>query len=258
MSRWKHVVVGDVAEGILRAAFQLDQQNATLGEVRNFRDDLSIGRIDRLMEGTDDRFAWFSRITAGTVFGEEIKDWLSPSLEEAYGKILTFDPRDRIVIWHSGIVSEQITLRYLVSRLAGHELWEVEVLPGATGACTPQELLEALKEIRRISNERQEQFRKSWEALQLSQSVVRIWENKRIRSVVETYYDQQLIDASSSVYQSAARVVGMVMGTTNQIVSDTFLNYRLRRLIRKGRLEAKGELTALRFYEVRKRVRPVL
>lgn len=175
MSRWKHVVVGDVAEGILRAAFQLDQQNATLGEVRNFRDDLSIGRIDRLMEGTDDRFAWFSRITAGTVFGEEIKDWLFPSLEEAYGKILTFDPRDRIVIWHSGIVSEQITLRYLVSRLAGHELWEVEVLPGATGACTPQELLEALKTIRRIANERQEQYRKSWVALLLSQSVIPFW-----------------------------------------------------------------------------------
>ncbi len=253
MSRWKHVVVGDVAAGSLCAAFQLDQQNATLGEVRNFRDDLSIGRIDRLMEGTDERFAWFSRITAGTEFGEEIKDWLSPSLEEAYGKILTFDPRDRIVIWHSGIVSEQVTLRYLVSRLAGHELWEVEVLTDATGACTPQELLEALKAIRPISKERQEQFRKSWEVLLLSQSVVRIWDNKRIRSVEETYYDQQLIDASSSVYQSAARVVGMVMGTTNQIVSDTFLNYRLRRLIRKGRLEAKGELTTLQSFEVRKR-----
>lgn len=254
MSRWKHVVVGDVAEGTLRAAFQLDQQNAALGEVRNFRDDLSIGRIDRLMDGTNDRFAWFSRITAGTEFGEEIKGWLYPSLEEAYGKILTFDPQDRIVIWHSGIVSEQITLRYLVSRLAGHELWEVEVLPGPIGACTPQELLEALTVIRPISNERQEQLRKSWATLLLNQSVVRILENNCIRSVEETHYDQQLIDASSSVYQSAGRVVGTVMGTCNQIVSDTFLDFRLRQLIRQGRLEAKGELRALRLYEVRKRV----
>lgn len=254
MSRWKHVVVGDVAEGTLRAAFELDQQNAALGEVRNFRDDLSIGRIDRLMEGTNERSAWFSRITAGTEFGEEIRGWLNPSLEEAYGKLLAFDPQDRIVIWHSGIVSEQITLRYLVSRLTDQELWEVKVLPGPIGACTPQELLEALTTIRPISDERQEQFRKSWAALLLSQSVVRILENNCIRPVEETYYDQQLMEASSSVYQPAGRVVGMVMATSNQIVSDTFLDYRLRQLLLQGRLEAKGELRALRLYEVRKRV----
>jgi hypothetical protein len=253
MNKWKHVVVGDVAAGSLQAAFALDQENKYFGEIRNFRDDLSIGRIDRLMEGFTDRLAWFSRITEGTEFGEEIKTTLAGSLDEVYHTSIKFDPLDHIVIWHSGIVSEEVTLRFLASRYQGYDLWNVVISSSPMGRCTPEELLAALENIQRLSIEEQGRYREEWSELISIQSTLRIFKEAKVQSVEETFYDDMLIDASRSDFQVAARVVGKVMAGTDQIISDTFLAYRLRTLIREGVLEFNGKTEALRTYKVRKR-----
>ena len=258
MNKWKHVVVGDVAAGILQAAFQLDQENKTLGEIRNFRDDLSIGRIDRLMEGLTDRFVWFSQITTGTEFGEELKTSLAGSLDEAYHTSIRFDPLDHIVIWHSKIASEEITLRFLANRYEGYDLWHVTISSFPLGRCSPKELLAALKNIQCLSVEEQGQYREEWSELISSQSTVRIFKEGKVQPVEETFYDGMLIDALHSDFQPAARVVGNVMGRTDQIVSEPFLDYRLRTLIRDGKIEMNGNLMALRFYEVRQKNKTML
>lgn len=51
-------------------------------------------------------------------------------------------------------------------------------------------------------------------------------------------------------YIKAARIVGEVYGEL-QDFDDLFIEYRLRELIEKGYFEYKGDLSAMRFYEVR-------
>ncbi len=265
MNQWKHIVVGDVVAGSLRAAFDENQKNEYVGEVRRFRDDLSVGRIDRLMETFEDRIDWFSKITAGTEFGEYLKDRLETYIREDYEEILAFQPEDSVVIWHSGIVSEQVTLRYLAARLYGRELWEVDlsklrihnrngrvVIPRALGACTPSELMEAIQSLGPIPRERLDRYRAEWRALSEGISVLRIWDGQQVVAVDASYYDQALLDATNDQFRSAAEVVGEVMAAADQIISDTFLDYRLRQLIQAQSLEHRGSFSALGTYEVRR------
>ena len=265
MSKWKHIVVGDVAAGSLKAAFAANGDNEYAGEIRRIRDDLSVGRIDRLMESFEDRIDWFAKITAGTEFGDYLKDRLEVYMREDYEEILDFEPEDRIVIWHSGVVSEQVTLRYLAARLYGRELWEVDlsklrihccngkkVIPRALGACAPEELMEAISHISPIPQERKDRYRAEWAKLVEQSLLLRILEGEKIVSVDESYYDQALMQETGEQFRSAAEIVGTVMGATDQIISDTFLDHRLRRLIQDQVLEYRGSLSTLGSYEVRR------
>lgn len=265
MNQWKHVVVGDVVAGSLKAAFDENQNNEYVGEIRRFRDDLSVGRINRLMETFEDRIDWFAKITAGTEFGDYLKDRLEAYIREDYEEILEFESEDRIVIWHSGIVSEQVTLRYLAARFYGRELWEVDlsklrihscngkkVIPHALGACAPSELMEAIQSLSLISRERLDQYRVEWRTLSEGASTLRIWDGEQIVSVDESYYDQALFDVTNEQFRSAAKVVGEVMAATDQIIADTFLDYRLRQLIQAQVLEHQGSFSGLGSYVVRR------
>ena len=264
MERWKHIVVGGVVEGILKSAFATDDDNAYVGEVRKFRDDLSVGRIDRLMETYIDRIDWFAKITARTDFGDYLKDRLEDYVRTDYEETLVFRPDDKIVFWHSGIVSEQVTLRYLAKRFFGRQLWEVDVsdlrihywngmkvVPRALGECSSPELMEAIQHIQPISEKRMEKYRSEWTQLEKDSSVLRIFEAGQIIPVEESYYDQVLLDATSRRFKPASEVVGTVMGSADQIIADTFLNYRLRQLIEDQRIEHRGSLYSLGSYQVR-------
>lgn len=263
---WKHIVVGDVVAGSLRAAFENDPLNAYAGEIRNFKDDLTLGRIDRVMETIDDRCEWFTHITKGTEFGDYVKGHIDQEMKKLYEKTLVFDTDDRIVIWHSGIIAEEVALRYFAERLQGHDLWEVDISkldltprkeaiirPRATGACSPEELLKALEKIEVLPAERREQYRAEWGELCATVSTLRVMKDGKPVSVEETYYDQGLMSLSTEEFQSAARLAGTLMGTSDQIISDTFLDYRLRVLINEKQVDWRGNLSALRLYEVRRR-----
>lgn len=261
---WKHVVVGDVVAGSLKAAFEIEPSNENRGEIRSFRDDLSVGRIDRLMEVFEDRIDCFARMAKGTDFGRYLEDHLGPDMEEIYGQTLEFDDDDRIVIWHSGIVADQVALRYFAERFKGRDLWEMnltkqklvdsrgaEVHPRALGECPPEQLLEAAAGIEALSAEHLKQLRREWADLCEGVSTLRIFKNDRVVQVEESFYDRQLVALLTDKFQSAARVVGSLMGRSDQIVSDLFLNYRLRQLIEAGAVEARGSFQALHNYEVR-------
>ncbi len=49
----------------------------------------------------------------------------------------------------------------------------------------------------------------------------------------------------------SARLIGDVLGQLEQYVGDSFLEYRLKKLIEAGIFESVGSLEAMRFYSVR-------
>jgi len=48
-----------------------------------------------------------------------------------------------------------------------------------------------------------------------------------------------------------ARLVGEVYGHISQYIGDSFLEYRVRRLIEKGIFEYEGSLEAMRYYSIK-------
>lgn len=52
----------------------------------------------------------------------------------------------------------------------------------------------------------------------------------------EDYFDDFILSKCSCEYKSAARVIGEVLGYTDQLIGDQFLHTRIVELIRKGKL----------------------
>jgi hypothetical protein len=50
----------------------------------------------------------------------------------------------------------------------------------------------------------------------------------------------------------AARVVGEVLGRSSQMVSDLYIDWRIRQLLKAGKLKSKGPLISMRDFSIKR------
>ncbi len=68
-----------------------------------------------------------------------------------------------------------------------------------------------------------------------------------------TDYDEALLQQATERWQKAAKIIGQVMMSIgeNEWPGDTYLAERLQALVTAGKLESQGDLSRIRFSEVR-------
>lgn len=104
---------------------------------------------------------------------------------------------------------------------------------------------------------------RDWLDLAEQRGVLRIWDGHRIVNVEEHKFDPYLLETVEKLqarkpdgeFIPAARVIGEAIGYCNQLVGDSYFEYRLRQLIYDGVLEIKGVPRAMRHYSVRKKLK---
>lgn len=69
--------------------------------------------------------------------------------------------------------------------------------------------------------------------------------------VDESYYDNEILENCTFNFKMAARVIGATMGKSAQVVGDTYIDHRVRKLIENGRIEYRGRLKTMRDFEIR-------
>jgi hypothetical protein len=114
-----------------------------------------------------------------------------------------------------------------------------------------------------LTQHEREDFEKEWLSLSASQETLRIWRNGRIHSVPEDYYDEYMIKRAKKLHgktktkewMKSARLIGDALGHLDQYVGDSFLEYRLKKLIEADVFEWEGSLEAMRYYSVRLRTK---
>ena len=102
-------------------------------------------------------------------------------------------------------------------------------------------------------------FEQQWVQLCNEKEVLRIWENNKIMSVPENYYDDYIINTVKNFHKKkkhndfikSARIIGEVIGHLNQYIGDQFIEYRIIRLIMNGVLDMEGVPTAMRYYSIK-------
>ncbi len=98
---------------------------------------------------------------------------------------------------------------------------------------------------------------KDWNRLVADGGLLRIVENGSVRTVDEGYFDALILETAHRLLSNrdselkAARLVGEIIGVLDQPVSDTYIEYRLRKLLDQGQLEYTGSLQAMRYYSVK-------
>ncbi|WP_432408788.1 DUF1835 domain-containing protein [Wukongibacter sp. M2B1] len=265
MSNYIHIAIGDSANGSLKTLLKPNRQSKYYGSVRNFREDLSIGSIYQLEKNIGKRTEWFNRIYTETGYSELIKDnYIEKEIELSYIKELDILRDSKIIIWHGENVLEQTSLRYLVSRFRDNEIYEVSVSknirkelkgeiysPRATAECRIEELEKALEHVTLIDNNRKEMLISEWNQLREDKATLRIYRNNKVICEDETYYDKYILEYTPNEFIKAARVIGTVMGKSDQLVTDVFIDYRIRLLIDLGKLEYRGKFRFMREFDIK-------
>ena len=98
-----------------------------------------------------------------------------------------------------------------------------------------------------------------WTALSQQTSVLRVWEDGRIKSVKEDFYDSFIIgklaqlqkNRSTNTFINCPRLIGEVIGHLEENIGDEFIEYRILELIRKGIFEMEGVPKGMRYFSIR-------
>jgi len=262
--KYTHIVFGDSSNGILKYVFE-NKHSKYNGEIIAFREDHSIGPLHEIdtEEGLEKRFTWLRGIHK-EVFAYEYSESYEEAYMSSYEILKNIGEDSIVVIWHGDNTGDQVGVRYLCASLRNRELYEVNVSesyiesydgwkyqPRALAECRPEEVDQLILTMKKMDEKRCHDLRIEWETLRTSMENLRILHNDIIMGVDEDFYDQEIVANCTFNFKKAARVVGKTMGESNQLVGDTCIDWRIRRLIESGQIEYRGKLETMRDYEIR-------
>lgn len=248
MDKILHILSGDPAAGCLKSG--LESNRVSGHEIHVTRDDLSVGPL----QGADERVSFLVNEVLGASAEAELRDYVSagPASWPSRGG---FSGR-KVVVWHSPNVIEKMMLRMVISRLSGCDLLEIEPQRlgsdrRATAEHSPDELVTMIDAGTGLSAGRITTLHEDWTRLRKAPGQLRTLQAGRIVPVALDYYDSQILAQCTDTPRPAMRVVGEVLGNSEQSITDTLISYRLRKLVQDGRVEVVKSGSSLRDFTVK-------
>ncbi|MCS7460938.1 DUF1835 domain-containing protein [Paenibacillus doosanensis] len=281
-ARKVHIVFGDSAAASLKLAMK-QLGDAEASKMVCFRDLFSIGPLWRLHEerGRAARGEWFKdHINSGN--DDDAYDDYGSMYHQRLDEQMALIPDEAsIVIWSGGNAHEQAGLRYAMYLLKERNnpiftfhaakacerrfsTADRQIRYSHTGEISPellQEIVGEAEETEPLPRETRRLLEQEWLSLAERGEVLRTWDGERIINVREDHYDAYLLEAIDKLHTGqshrdfikAARVIGEALGSCEQYIGDSYLEYRLRQLIYNGVLDIKGVPRAMRYYSVRRK-----
>jgi len=253
-----HIVFGDSAAGSIKYCFKL---NNIKENIIRLSDDYSVGPLYDLnsKEEKDKRVKWILNMLNNNNIEDITYDRLKRIIEVDKA-VKEIGNDSKIIIWYGKNTSDQIALRLICSILNSNNVYGINVskyyykedIPyRCLGECSIEDIKEMISNEIKIREIQIEEYKNDWINLCRNDSLLRIYEDGVIKSVNENYYDLSILKNCSKEFIKAGRVVGATMGKSFQLVGDTYIEYRLRKLIEEKKVEYCGTLESLRDYSVR-------
>ncbi|KAB2330652.1 DUF1835 domain-containing protein [Bacillus mesophilum] len=269
-----HIVFGASPAGSLRVALktmELEHKE----KIIVFGDMLSIGPVYQLHteEGQEKRANWML-----TAFPYDEEDWRISGYEKNLHEITAINENQPITIWCSNSAHEQTALRFVLFLLKERKN-QIQVINAAdlhealfkkkdieyqvlhTGEIPPEKLqiIYEKNNGKNLTKQDRETLEQEWLSLAETKTCLRISIEGMIVSADEAYFDKEIIETARELgmldeFKKSARLIGQVLGECEQHIGDSFIEYRLRKLIEKDIFEVKGSLKAMRFYSVRLKI----
>lgn len=264
-----HIVFGQSSEANLKAAFDLDPQLA--GEILCFEDDLAVGPLFILdtPEGRSARREWWNNMLDIPAIvpaeGEEVAPPEDP-VKSLKGRLREEEELE-IWIWAGQNACDVSGYFWLISQLDRFSgrihlvyLNNLPFLNEKNGVfypthlsqILPKEFIKAKKLAREVSLAEFELDGDEWHRLMNENAGIRLLEGgKKLRGEPAGFFDKDLLQATTKEFQKANKVIVQVTGKFKYPVMDQFLSWRMKELIKEGKIESKGELKTMRDFEVK-------
>jgi len=214
-----HIVFSDSTAGSLKIALkEMGLQDEE--KVITFSDIFSIGPVWRLDEktGLSNRYEWLKKHIN---IDDEILDNYQDEFNNTTSEIIAVPKDAPIIIWIGENAHEQTALRYVLYLLKEkiNDIFvmdttskyknqfstpETDFFPLHTEEISSDKLkliYEKNRKSNSLSQEERKEIEKEWEQLSTKQEVLRIWGNKGIHSVNESYYDDYIIDTARKIIE---------------------------------------------------------
>ncbi|WP_410985850.1 DUF1835 domain-containing protein [Bacillus paranthracis] len=267
-----HIAFDDSTAGCLK--HMLSQEERLEEMVIAFSEFFSIGPIHKLHMNKWQlaRQEWLvNNLNAYENYFEE--EYL-PRFLETMKELYAIPSETPITIWKADNAHEHVGLCFVMAQLkdkksirvmntseASKEILKLEYVIRGTGELPPESLAliqKSFVKLPYLTVENRLQFEHEWDSLSKSTGFLRVWTDNEVRSVQENYFDQFIIECAKSIgadqeFLKAPRVIGEALGLVEQSVGDTFLEYRLKELIKQEVFEFEGSLDEMRFYSVKLR-----
>ncbi|WP_142829568.1 DUF1835 domain-containing protein [Planococcus soli] len=184
---------------------------------------------------------------------------------------------EKVTIWTCSNAAEQIGLRISCFLLADKQVelnmvntqyamneclkgLELQQTIRHSGECSGKQLAHFYRYSSvRMTEKMRNAFEKDGAKLLHSSSLLRSWRENEIAEDEETREDAFIVDciknnlaqSPESEYVDAIRIVGEVLGLSEQTLSDMWIDYRIRSLIQNGKLAYQGNLHSMLSYKVK-------
>lgn len=272
-----HLVFGESTAGAIKWMLsKVKRQYSLIG----FPDFFAIGPIHELEneKGLVGRVQWFKDNMAKGDMEAYYTNEYEAAFRQGLQDICDIPTDARITIWKAENAPEQIGLRFVLKLLEGREnnIHVINASESFNKYCKPPDIfysslhsseispenlkviLEKTNSYEPISREYKTQLIREWEALTVSEEVLRLWEDNAITSVSVDHLDSFIINSARRLewkygeeFRECSRLVGDVIVHIEQYVGDAFIFNRILYMIEQGIFEYEGTLSKMRNFKVR-------
>lgn len=259
-----HICFSDSAGGCLKYAISA-KKLLTGNKVMTFWDDISNGYIGNGVN-VQDRIKWLNEVLGEddtySFKDEELHQYYS-SFKNGISKI---NCADTVYLWYGNSGNEVCAMLYTLELLKGKttNLYIINVSDviyknscgevfsyKTVGEIAVEKLQSFIYLKRKVEPKEYEDLMKQWELLKKDNSLIRIFKNGKVESVNEDYFDIDILKYTEREFNRAARTVGTVLGLSETPISDFYIFWRVKKLIKAGLLGFRGKFGVMREMEIK-------
>jgi hypothetical protein len=254
-----HIVFNELEVDLMKDVIGLDASLA--GDVVQIKDDFAVGQLTGLdtEEGWQARVDWWRQLLQGSPYKESLAGSFDDrkTVRELKEK-LDADLQEQLWIWMGQNQHDVCGYYWLVSQFKDYQ-GRMMVLylnnlpfinekghifyPSWLGEIQPKEFLKAKKLARPITSSELEVDPDEWKKICDENAMVRILEGgKKIAGKPESFYDSDILRNVTGEWQKASRVLSNTLHRMKITTGDVFVMWRMKELIKNGRIEALGDV----------------
>lgn len=214
-------------------------------------DDLSVGPVFNIQHMSK-RLKWWKDFLPQ--YGSEDIEELRENYNKFYKKLLAFDYNTTIYFWYGNNAMELCGLMYTLRNFAFNinKCYIIDVSKKiynksqynirAVSEIESKKIKDFLEYKTILKSEEYKNFLSNWQQLTGEKSNFRIYRNNKVENVDEDYFDNIILNSVTTDFKKVIVIIGEVLAKSDVFVRDYYIFWRIRELIKKGKLKFNGSI----------------
>lgn len=226
-------------------------------------DDLSHGTIKGGVN-IEERINWWSIADGDEYFVNYGEEDLRENYNKFHDEISKIDDNDTLYLWY-GSSQEFCGMLYTLELLKNTNLniYLINVtnivikhkdnvhLSREAGDIIPECIEKYASFKQKLNSNKYREFLDAWELLKKDNSILRVFKDEEIKSEDENYFDIDVLKYTPKEFRKSARTVGQVIGKSDITISDDYIFWRVKELVKSGKIDYRGKFGIMREMEIK-------